>query len=97
MKRWARVTKKIRNNTSVPKEVKENVTLLAESMIDKKLKPLHIKKRKRIQGCNYIDDIYVRWYRNYFYFCAQYRSTSANAISREFESKFARLEYNESG
>lgn len=97
MKRWTRITKKSRNNASVPEEIKESVTLLAENVIDKKLKPLHIKKRKGKQTSNYIDDIYVKWYRNYLYFCANYKCTSVNAISPEFESKFARLEYNESG
>lgn len=97
MKKWARVAKKTHNNTSVPEEIKERVTLLAEDMIDKKLKPLYIKKRKGKQASDYIDDIYLKWSRSYLYFCAKYKCPSANAISPEFESKFARLEYNENG
>ena len=42
---------------------------------------------------NYIVDIYTKWYRNYFYFCAKYACPGPNATSPFFETKFARLEY----
>jgi hypothetical protein len=42
---------------------------------------------------NYIVDIYTKWYRNYFYFCAKYCCPSPNALSPSFEDKFARMEY----
>jgi hypothetical protein len=35
----------------------------------------------------------IKWYRSYFYFCAQYRSAGPYALGGQFESKFARLEY----
>ncbi|WP_133309333.1 hypothetical protein [Parashewanella curva] len=42
---------------------------------------------------NYLVDIYGRWRGKYFYFCGKYHSASPIAISPEFETKFARLEY----
>ncbi len=42
---------------------------------------------------NYIVDIYTKWYRHYFYFCAKYCSPGPNALSPFFETKFARMEY----
>ncbi|MBM7073683.1 hypothetical protein JQC92_16865 [Shewanella sp. 202IG2-18] len=42
---------------------------------------------------NYLIDIYGRWRGRYFYFCGKYHSPGPNAISPEFETKFARLEY----
>ena len=38
-------------------------------------------------------DIFTKWYRNYFYFCAKYHNPGPNAISPFFETKFARMEY----
>ena len=42
---------------------------------------------------DYIIDIYSKWYRIYFYFCAKYACPGPNAILPFFETKFARLEY----
>ena len=93
MRKWVLSNKKTRANVNISVEVKNKVTFLAQQLVDTKLKPLHIKKHKGKKDHNYIDDIYVRWYRNYFYFCAKYKSLSSNSIVPEFELKFARLEY----
>jgi hypothetical protein len=42
---------------------------------------------------NYIVDLYNRWYRNSFYFCARYRCPAPNCISEFFEVRYTRLEY----
>jgi hypothetical protein len=53
----------------------------------------HISSRHaRIRG-GYIVDIYTKWQRSYFYFCAKYASPGPNALSPFFEVRFARLEY----
>jgi hypothetical protein len=44
-------------------------------------------------GFNYLVDLYTKWYRNYFYFCAKYCSPGPNALSPYFEIRFARMEY----
>lgn len=41
----------------------------------------------------YVHDIYGKWYRNYYYFCATYRYDAPEAIQPEREIKFARLEH----
>lgn len=41
---------------------------------------------------SYIVDIYTKWHRNYFYFCAKYACPGPNALSPSFDTGFARLE-----
>jgi hypothetical protein len=65
----------------------------ADELVESVLKPQNIKPPPENAQLNYLVDIYTKWYRNYFYFCATYHSPGPNAISPEFEIKFARLEY----
>ncbi len=62
-------------------------------MIESELKPRFVKPPPEDLHWNYIVDISSKWYRSYFYFCAQYRCPAPNCISEFFEVKFARLEY----
>jgi len=77
----------------VPASVKAEVERLAQELIETALKPQHIKPPPEDAQFNYIVDIYSKWYRHYFYFCAKYASPGPYAISPTFEAKFARLEY----
>ncbi|MEW6609505.1 MAG: hypothetical protein AB1414_19025 [bacterium] len=77
----------------VPDAVKANVETKANNLIETVLKPNHIKVPSKDERFNYIVDIYSKWYRNYFYFCAKYACPGPYAISPFFEAKFARLEY----
>ena len=77
----------------VPDAVKTNVEAKANDLIETVLKPNHIKPPSGDERFNYIVDIYSKWYRSYFYFCAKYACPGPNAISPFFETKFARLEY----
>ena len=81
----------------VPADVKTQVKTQADTLVETTLKPTHIKPPPEEPGFNYISDIYTKWYRNYFYFCATYQSPGPNAVSPEFETKFACLEYLENG
>jgi hypothetical protein len=74
-------------------DVKAKVTAKAKDIIDTVLKPKHVKPPAEDKPFNYIVDIYAKWHRNYFYFCAKYACPGPNAISPYFEVKFARLEY----
>ena len=65
----------------------------ADKIIDEVIKPAHVKSASITNNFNYIADIYSKWYRNNFYFCATYNCPSANAIHPSFETKFARMEY----
>lgn len=77
----------------VPANVKAEVQLKANDLVETVLKPQHIKPPPKDYRFNYIMEIYTKWYRHYFYFCAKYSSPGPNAITPFFETKFARLEY----
>ncbi len=77
----------------VPDFVKEELEERAQTLIETVLKPTYIKPPPPNMTLNYITDIYAKWYRQYFYFCATYACPGPHAISPSFETKFARLEY----
>jgi hypothetical protein len=76
----------------VPDDLKAEVTVRAEALIEE-LKPLPIKKPPPGYTLNYIVDLYTKWFRGYFYFCAKYACPGPNAMSPLFEARFARMEY----
>jgi len=76
-----------------PDFVKRILKEKADEIIEKTLKPRHIKPPPADIDLNYLADIYSKWHRNFFYFCATYNSPSPDAISPSFETKFARMEY----
>ena len=77
----------------IPDGIKAKTEEGAHHLIESKLKPQHIKPNPPDNDFNYVVDIYSKWYRHYFYFCAKYRCPAPNRISEFFEHKFARLEY----
>jgi hypothetical protein len=78
---------------SVPPALKSSIETKANELVDSVLKPKHIPPEPENTQFNYIVDIYTKWYRNYFYFCAKYCCPGSNAITPFFDTKFARLEY----
>ena len=93
MKTWRLDKKKIKSKTVLPKATKEKVDIFAGELIENKLKGLYIEKKRGRPKFNYIVDIYGKWYRNYYYFCAKYKCPSNDSTVPFFESKFARMEY----
>jgi hypothetical protein len=79
--------------SQVPASLKAEVQRKAEQLIEETLKPRHLKPPPADNQFNYIVDIYSKWHRHYFYFCAKYCSPGSDAIAPDFEAKFARLEY----
>ena len=79
----------------VPPGVKTDVQQKADELVETILKPKHIQPPPAPDQFqhNYIADIYTKWYRHYFYFCAKYCVPGPNALMPSFEAKFARLEY----
>jgi hypothetical protein len=77
----------------VPENLKVEIETKANELVESFMKPEYIKPPPEDLRFNYVVDIYTKWYRNYFYFCAKYASPSPNAISPFFEIKFARMEY----
>lgn len=76
-----------------PDAVKVEVEIKAIELVDAVLKPEHVKPPPKNAKWNYIVDIYTKWHRNYFYFCAKYACPGPNALSPFFDTGFARLEY----
>ena len=91
-KTWAPVSPR-RSKPQVPDTIKHILKEKADEIIENFLKPEHIKPPPTDNDFNYLVDIYSKWYRNYFYFCAKYNCPGPNAISPSFETKFARMEY----
>jgi len=77
----------------VPDTIKTDLEARAHELVEGVLKPTHIKPSAQDERFNYIVDIYTKWYRNYFYFCATYRSPGPYALAPFFETRFARVEY----
>ena len=77
----------------VPEDVKAELKQRADVLVETVLKPTHVKLPLEEASFNYIVDIYTKWYRSYFYFCAKYHCPGPNAIAPSIEDKFARLEY----
>ena len=78
---------------TVPAAVKAEVQDRAQQLVETVLKPLHLKPPPKDDRFNYLVDIFTRWYRQYFYFCATYAVPGPTAIAPFFETKFARIEY----
>jgi len=77
----------------LPGTVKVYVEAKAMALVNDILKPEHVKPPPKNSKWNYIVDLYTKWHRNYFYFCARYACPSPNALSPFFDTGFARLEY----
>lgn len=77
----------------LPDTVKVYVEAKAMALVNDILKPEHVKPPPKNAKWNYIIDLYTKWHRNYFYFCARYACPSPNARSPFFDIGFARLEY----
>lgn len=79
--------------SKMPENIKLEVETKANEFVESFLKPEYIKPPPEDMRFNYIVDIYTKWYRSYFYFCAKYASPDPRAASPFFERKFARMEY----
>jgi hypothetical protein len=92
-KRSWRATPPKKSKPNAPESTQLILKEKADWLINDVMKPEYMKPAPTNDDFNYIADIYSKWYRNYFYFCATYNCPSANAISPSFEAKFARMEY----
>jgi hypothetical protein len=75
---------------AAPENEKVVLEAIFKSFLEK-MKPQWIQPPRKDFG--YVSDVYGKWYRNYYYFCALYRYEDPSFISPEREIKFARLEY----
>ncbi|MCG6878264.1 MAG: hypothetical protein LJE96_03830 [Deltaproteobacteria bacterium] len=93
MKRYTWAPTKKRSHPKIPDAIKNEVKQKADTLIDRVLKPKYIEPPPKDNDFNYLVDIFSKWYRTYFYFCAKYNCPSPNAMSPSFTNNFARLEY----
>lgn len=77
---------------SVPELTKKKIEIAGNTLVDSILKKNFIKPKPKNPKFNYIGNIFTKWNRNYFYFCATYFTPPGSPIE-SFETRFARLEY----
>ena len=77
---------------TVPDDVKAEVQRKADELIEKHLKPAHVKPPEDPRW-NYLTGIHTKWHKSFFYLVGDYASPGPDRIAPTFESPFARLEY----
>lgn len=78
---------------AVPATLKAEVERRGQALVETVLKPRYVQPAPEKPEFNFVVDVYTRWYRHFFYFCAKYCVAGPNPIQPYFESKFARLDY----
>jgi hypothetical protein len=76
----------------VPDDLKAELTEKAERLLNE-WRPKYIQPPPPGYQFNYIVELYSKWFRSYFYFCAKYACPGPTALSLFFEARFTRLEY----
>ena len=79
----------------VPNSVKVELSRKVQQLINDHLRPEHVKPPPKKPQFNYITDLFTKWYQSYFYFCATYACPHPDALSPTFETRFARMGYQE--
>jgi hypothetical protein len=82
--------KKTSGKSGVPDLEKRATEIRCNALLEQ-MKPKWIQPPHERYG--YVGDVYGKWYRNYYYFCALYRYDAPEATQPEAEVKFSRLEY----
>jgi len=77
----------------VPKEIKEKIKAISDEFVKSVLKPKYMICDTSYNEYYHIEEIYTKWWRNFFYFYSKYHYTRQNAIQEFVDSGFARLEY----
>ncbi len=70
---------------------KAQVEAKVRELIDKVLKPKHVKPPRDGAKSNYLTDIMPRWYGSTLFLVSVYACPGPNAISPTFEDRFGRL------
>jgi hypothetical protein len=72
---------------------KAQVEAKARELIEKELKPRHVKPPPGDARFNYLTDITLKWHGSTLFLVAVYACPGPNAISPSFEDRFARLKH----
>src|SRR6266436_6057086 len=70
---------------------KTQIEAKVQELIDKKLKPRHVEPPPVDAIGNYLTDITLKWHGSTLFLVAVYACPGPNALSPNFESRFARL------
>lgn len=88
---WQQATPR-KTSVKVPDALKKQIQEKCDSFIESTLKPQHLNKNSPDLFFGSCEEIYSKWYRNFFYFYALKQFNSSNNPS-PVEIRFARLEY----
>jgi hypothetical protein len=70
---------------------KAQVEANVRELIDKEMKPKHVKPPPKDSRSNYVTDITLKWHGSTLFLVAVYACPGPNAISPTFEARFARV------
>jgi hypothetical protein len=90
-KQWAWVPASGASSTSLDTAAKARLEARVRELIDKELKPKHVKPPPKGAHTNYLTDITLKWHGSTLFLVAVYACPGPNAISPSFEDRFARL------
>lgn len=90
-KRWVYSPSSKASGTTLDAATRAQVEAKVRELIDKELKPKHVKPPPEDARFNYVTDITLKWHGSTLFLVAIYACPGPNAISPTFESRFARL------
>lgn len=89
-KRWV-YSPSPKASTGLDAAMKSQIEAKVRELIDKELKPKHVKPPPEGARFNYITDITFKWHGTTLFLVAVYACPGPNAISPTFEERFDRL------
>lgn len=78
-------------STGLDAAMKSQIEAKVQELIDKELKPKHVKPPPEDSRFNYVTDITLKWHGSTLFLVSVYACPGPNAISPRFEERFARL------
>lgn len=90
-KQWAWLPSSQASNSTMDAATKIQVEAKAQDLIDKQLKPRHLKPPPTEARSNYLTDITLKWHGSTLFLVAVYACPGPNALAPSFEDRFARL------
>src|SRR3954470_11861643 len=90
-KRWAYSPASRSAGTALDASAKAQVEAKVRELIERELKPKHVKPPPEDARFNYVTDITLKWHGTTLFLVAVYACPGPNAISPTFEERFARL------
>ena len=90
-KQWGWAPASRASSPTLDATARAQVEAKARELIEKELKPRHIKPPLADSRSNYLTDITLKWHGSTLFLVAVYACPGPNAISPSFEARFARL------